>query len=232
MPQNPSNLAVVFDFDGTLVDSMGGFATVASGVICKHFGKTRAWGHTRYLETSGLPFPFQLEKMFPGDLRIPEAVAEYDRIKIESYGKASFFPDVKPALEWLCDQGVGLAISSNNDFAILEKKLGPLASLFDCVAGFEPGFLKGDKHFEWIRARLRDPAMIFIGDSLHDAVMAHKNNIPFYARLGTFTEDDFRQQGIAAGTLDSFSKLKNLVGDFHGHSSLGRRDGDQAWPTN
>lgn len=223
-----SNVALVFDFDGTLVDSMGGFATIAASVICKHFGKTPAWGKARYLETSGLPFPFQLEKIFPGDPRIPEAVAEYDREKIESYGKASFFPDVKPALEWLCDQGVGLAISSNNDFALLEKKLGTLASLFDCVAGFEPGFLKGRKHFEWIRARLGSPSLLFIGDSLHDAAMAKENNIPFYARLGTFTEEDFLRQGIAKACLDSFSSLKNLVGDFHGHSSLGRRDGDQA----
>ncbi|MDO8518742.1 MAG: HAD hydrolase-like protein [Deltaproteobacteria bacterium] len=221
---NPATekLAFVFDWDGTLVDSMGKFAEIASGVIARHFGRSRAWGKARYLETSGLPFPFQLERIFPGDERNQKAVADYDHLKIESYDSAPFFSDVKPALEWLSGKGVGLAISSNNDYPLLEKKLGALAPLFDCVAGFEPGFLKGKSHFDWIRGRLKGHRLIFVGDSLHDAAMAGGNGIPFYARTGTFTEDDFKLQGIASGCISTLFDLEKV----HANSSFGRGDGD------
>ena len=202
----------VFDWDGTLVDSMGGFAEIASKVIARHYGQSPSWGRERYLETSGLPFPLQLEKIFPGDARNRQATDDYDRLKMESYGKAPFFPDVRPALALLKEKGYGLAVSSNNDAALLDQKLGSLVSLFDCVAGFEPGFLKGKAHFDWIRRKLARPNLVFIGDSLHDARMAREAGIPFFARIGTFSEEDF--SGMATGCIHN---LFDLIGQAGPH---------------
>ena len=211
MSKNLENLAVVFDCDGTLVDSMGRFADIASDVIARHFGRDREWGRARYRETSGLPFSYQLEEIFPGSAKIPTAVNEYDKKKWESYAKAPFFPDVFPALEWLVSKGAKIAVSSNNDASLLREKMEPIARWLGCVAGFKPGFLKGRAHFKWIQKSLGRTKMIFVGDSLHDAVMAQESHLPFYARVGTFTEDDFRRQGIAGAVLKDFFALENLL---------------------
>ena len=60
--------AYLFDFDGTLVDTMGGFADIAGRVINgfhPHISFEAA--RRRYLETSGIPFFQQLEIICPED---------------------------------------------------------------------------------------------------------------------------------------------------------------------
>ncbi len=56
---------VVFDLDGTLVDTMGSFANHAATLMERHYGLLHETGYSQYMKTSGLPFKQQLEVLFP-----------------------------------------------------------------------------------------------------------------------------------------------------------------------
>lgn len=215
-PLAPS--AVIFDLDGTLVDSMGGFAQIASDALVRFWACDPQWAAEQYKETSGLPFPFQLEKIFPNDPKNRDAVAYFDEEKRKAYKACPFFPEVRSALENLKAKGVRLAISSNNDQRLVEEKAAQLGFDFDRVLGYRPGFLKGRDHFRWIEHTLKTPPprMLFVGDSLHDGRMAQEYDIAFIARLGTFSRADF--EGIpAVHHIKNFTTLHEIVEDLLKH---------------
>ncbi len=207
---------VIFDFDGTLVDSMTGFGEIAAEVIRYYFGSDPHWARTQYQLTSGLPFPLQLEKIFPGDYRNLEAVGEFDRQKKLTYQKRPFYEDVDSTMEVLRKRGFRLAISSNNDPHLVRWRLGKEKEcFFDWVLGFTPGFLKGRDHFTKLKtqAQVDFSQMVFVGDSLHDARMAHENGIAFIGKTGTFARSDFQALGFDHLVIDNLAQLTEILPD-------------------
>src|SRR5690349_24162511 len=81
-PRLATPRAVLFDLDGTLIDTMQTFADVAAGVMVEHHGMDRATARAAYLTTSGIPFFKQLEVIAPGDARNAAAAAEFEREKV------------------------------------------------------------------------------------------------------------------------------------------------------
>ena len=66
---------LIFDLDGTLIDTMKAYADKAAALIFEHYGTPGDEAHRRCFETSGLPFEQQLEQMVfigdsPNDARI------------------------------------------------------------------------------------------------------------------------------------------------------------------
>jgi beta-phosphoglucomutase-like phosphatase (HAD superfamily) len=55
----------MWDFDGTLVDTMPSHTKLASEVINKHFGLPKEKAKQEYLKTTGSPFDIQLKMIFP-----------------------------------------------------------------------------------------------------------------------------------------------------------------------
>lgn len=205
------NVVVVFDLDGTLVDSMGEFGVIASQVMHQLYGCAADWALEQYRLTSGIPYPFQLEKIFPSHSLNAQAASLFDQRKSEYYLKAPFFNDVKGNLENLKKNGARLAVSSNNDHPTIEQKMkdSSLTGLFDLVLGFKPGFLKGRAHLDFIRKKLGDNCrLVFVGDSIHDGLMARENKVDFIARLGTFSAGDFEAEGFKyyVNNFDSLSE--------------------------
>ena len=76
--------AIVFDFDGTLVDTMQIFADVASRLIFEHYGLDKDAARQKYFETSGLPFCKQIEIIFPGHSSNEKVASTYEVEKIEA----------------------------------------------------------------------------------------------------------------------------------------------------
>lgn len=207
---------VIFDFDGTLVDSMTGFGEIAAEVIRHYFDSDPHWARTQYRLTSGLPFPLQMEKIFPGDSRNRKAVDEFNRQKKLCYQGRPFYDDVDPTLHILRKRGFKLAISSNNDPLLVRGRLGTERELFfDWVLGFTPGFLKGKDHFERLKnqSQIDFSQMVFVGDSLHDARMAHQNGVAFIGKAGTFARSDFESQGFHHLVIDNLVQLTEILPD-------------------
>ncbi|MBX7149783.1 HAD-IA family hydrolase [bacterium] len=206
------NQVIVFDFDGTLLNSMGDFGDMAASSMQKVFSCDYEWAKKRYKETSGLPFPFQLEQIYPGDSRNAEANRLFVEKKMAFYRDAPYFSDVWPALLELKKRGHHLVISSNNDQEIVDDKLKTELGFFDAILGYSEGFLKGEDHFNWIcnyfNCSIND--ILFVGDSLHDGQMADESNVTFIARSGTFEKEAFVRQGIAATIINHLGELVDL----------------------
>lgn len=186
---------IIFDFDGTLVDTMHIFADVASRLISENYGLEREAARQKYFETSGLPFCKQIEIIFPGHKFNQQVASAYEMEKIEAAGDVRMERETRDALKILREQEYELAVSSNNFQHNISQFVenNRLGGLFRLALGFKDGFGKGKEHFDFIKNELgvENREMIFIGDSINDARLAKENEIDFIGRIGTFGKRDF-----------------------------------------
>ncbi|GAH91182.1 unnamed protein product, partial [marine sediment metagenome] len=59
--------AVIFDFDGTIANTMPFLTELAIKVITENYNISKDKAKTRYIETIGMDFASQLETIFPGN---------------------------------------------------------------------------------------------------------------------------------------------------------------------
>ena len=75
--------AIIFDFDGTLANSMPFLERIGVKVMMKYYDISREEALDRYRVTTGLPYEQQIELNFPGNPVNEQAVQEFERLKIE-----------------------------------------------------------------------------------------------------------------------------------------------------
>ncbi len=213
MEMMPPKRAVLFDLDGTLVDSMGAFADIAARIISREYGIPRDEARRAYLRTSGIPFFQQLEELFPGRERNPRLAAEFESAKLDDFFAEEYFPDVLPALAGLKAMGYVLAVSSNNFQSNVEAFVGSRGFAFDLVLGFRPGFEKGKDHFDHLcrQAHLIPGDLLFVGDSLQDGHRALGYGADFAGRTGTFSRQQFLHRFPGIVVVDSLLELPPLL---------------------
>jgi phosphoglycolate phosphatase len=205
--------AYLFDFDGTLVDTMDGFADIAGEVISSHHPEVSfAEARRRYLETSGVPFFQQLEIIFPGDPTNPGKAGIFEERKKTGFFSKNFSDDVRQTIETLRKRGFIAGVSSNNFQVLIDKFVDREGLKFDIVLGFRDGFEKGRDHFEHVMKEfsLNRNELTFVGDSLKDAEKALTNRIHFIGLCGTFTPEDFHKMDDKIVTINNIKELLNL----------------------
>lgn len=185
---------LIFDLDGTLIDTMGGFADIAGDLLREYCGWTFEEGRKRYLETSGIPFFQQMEILRPQNENNKLVVEHFEKLKIPSFLKESVSEKTLETLFKLKDREILTAVSSNNFHALVEEFIHRENVPVDLALGFKPNFSKGEPHFNYLSNYFGIPFsnMIFIGDSLSDAQKAKDKGIQFIAKIGTFSESDFK----------------------------------------
>lgn len=205
--------AYLFDFDGTLVDTMGGFADIAGEVIHEHhpemsFDEARR----RYLETSGVPFFQQLEIIFPGHPKNPESARIFEETKKEGFFRQHFSDDVRYTITELRRRGFIVGVCSNNFQELIDRFVAREGLEFDVVLGFREGFEKGKAHFDYVMQRfnLSKEELVFVGDSLKDADKAKANGLRFVAICGTFTAKDFHSKDPSLTAISNIRELLSL----------------------
>jgi beta-phosphoglucomutase-like phosphatase (HAD superfamily) len=110
----PRNVrAVMFDLDGTLIDTMGGFADVAADVMAKRHGLELAHARRRYMETSGIPFRQQLEVIAPAHADNDAASDEFETRKRIVAQTTRMTAETIAGLDELRRQGLKVIVSSN-----------------------------------------------------------------------------------------------------------------------
>lgn len=205
--------AFLFDFDGTLVDTMGGYADIAAKLISSRFpdipfDKARML----YLETSGIPFFQQLEIILPGHEANGELAAEFEKEKQQGLFAADFSDDARQTIEELRKKGCLAGISSNNFQEMVDMFVADHEVEFDTIMGFAPGFEKGKEHFDkfFNEFNLLPGELVFVGDSLKDAEKAMTNNINFIGLTGTFSSEDFKRVIPGVEVIDSLRELLKI----------------------
>lgn len=204
----------VFDFDGTLVDSMGGFADLAAELCSEHYGLPKAQARLNYLSTSGLPFFQQLEVLWPGDRRNSRVSDLFEARKKQDYFSSPYFSEVPEAIDRLRKKGIKTVISSNNGQGVVEEYLQDKPRpRFDLVLGLKANFEKGRDHFQKIieHYSVEPQQLLFIGDSLHDAHKALEFGVDFVARLGTFSRVEFETVAPSVRTVNNFDELTRML---------------------
>jgi phosphoglycolate phosphatase-like HAD superfamily hydrolase len=211
-------IAVLFDLDGTLVDTMPAFADLAAEVLSARRGVAGAWARARYVETSGIPFVHQLELITPGDPDNAAASADFEERKLAICRAVRMDARTVAGLEAMRALGIKLVVSSNTGQAVVDEFARAETFRFDLVLGFDPalGLGKGAPHVERAQSILgvTRADLLLVGDSLKDAELAEQCGIGFVGRVGTFRADDFRRLDPAAVTV---RHIDELVGLFTRH---------------
>jgi phosphoglycolate phosphatase len=207
---------IVFDFDGTVANTMPVLEEIAIDLIPKYYNLSVEEARESYRATTGLPFVQQIEILFPNQSSNEEIVALFEDEKIKKIFNQPLFPDTKEIMQYLKERNYYTAISSSTTQPIIVEYFNrvDMLDLVDSVLGFRPGFEKGKHHFDYLieKYRLRANELVFIGDSLKDKERAHINDIPFIARIGPmFSESDFRKAGHQGDIIKELSDLKNIL---------------------
>ncbi len=186
----------IFDFDGTLVDTMNSFADLAASIIEREYNIPFNEARKQYLDTSGLPFFKQLDILFPNKEQNTELANEFELRKKNNFFTVDFPEDVKITVKALRENNIKIAISSNNFQNMIESFVNKQNLTFDYILGYKNGFSKGRDHFKFIEKNSNCllANMVFVGDSLNDARIAINCGVKFIAKIGTFSNSDFNNE--------------------------------------
>jgi len=214
--QADSVRACVFDFDGTLVDTMQGFADLAGELLEKFYGIELARGRRLYLETSGIPFFQQLEIIRPGGSHNQACAEQFEQRKLEGFFSTRPTTETLVALEALRAGGLKVVVSSNNFQHNIEQYLARRQVPVDLALGFdaERGIEKGRTHFQLVRRHfgLAPSQLLFCGDSLKDGERAGDSGVAFVGLVGTFSREQFQERFPGIVTVNSIGELARLLG--------------------
>ena len=175
---------VMFDLDGTLIDTMGDFADIAADEMARAHGYDFAHARRRYLETSGIPFRQQLEVIAPGDPRNQGVSDRFEQRKIDASNSAMMDEGTVAGLRALLAAGVRLVVSSSSaqhhvdHFAERSQRAFPQLS-FALALGFGHGLAKGAPHVTRVLEALAvvRERLLFVGDSIKDGDIAREMQI-------------------------------------------------------
>jgi phosphoglycolate phosphatase len=205
--------AIMFDFDGTLVDTMQDYARIASEEMYNMYGITRNAAQQLYLETSGIPFFQQLDLIFGVDTRNHECAQRYEYRKTVFLADVQLDSSIKKTLENIRELGVSIAITSNNFHHIVESFVEKDRDLFDLVLGFDKNMSKGPTQFTKVidTFGVDRRYILFVGDSLSDARKALAFGVDFAAISGTLKAESFYSLFPTIPVIRHLLELQSLL---------------------
>ena len=205
--------AILFDLDGTLINTMEGFADLAAELIEKNYGMPFPEGRRNYITTSGIPFKHQLEVIFPGDSRNFGVQKEFEVRKLDVFFNTPPSDDTISALRQLKKLGIKTVVSSNNYYDFVLKYFSKYTEFgFDMILAYRDGFAKGRAHIHHVinEFRITEKEMIFVGDSLHDGDVARELGIPFIGRIAIRTREEFLDRFPGIYCVDRLTQIPEL----------------------
>jgi phosphoglycolate phosphatase-like HAD superfamily hydrolase len=205
---------VVFDFDGTIVDSMPFLTETAVSLLSDRYGMEETDARRAYVDTCGLPFSKQMEIISPGDERNASTVRDFEAAKLARLMDFGLFPDALPTISSIRRHGIKVCVSSGSMEDLIVRLLRSKKLQVDLVMGFRPGFEKGYDHFDLAR-RTFDTTferLVFVGDSHRDAQAAGRLGIRFIARIGLLSADQIRRLLPGAVAISSLEDILPLLG--------------------
>ena len=194
-----SATAVIFDFDGTIANTMPFLSDLAVGLLTDSYDISDAEARRRYRETTGMDFGSQIEEIFPGHTNNLAVAAAMELGKRERILEHPLFDEVIPVLRFFEKRGVKRFICSSTQETLVRQhtKRAGIDDLLTGCFGYRPGFAKGQQIEHILRHYdLRPEEVIFVGDSLKDNDFVKDMGVRFVAIRRLFEEQEFRGRGL------------------------------------
>ncbi|MFX0107809.1 MAG: HAD family hydrolase [Candidatus Hodarchaeota archaeon] len=209
-----STRAIIFDFDGTLADSMPFLADIGVQVMTKYYPVSNEEAAELYKSTTGLPYEHQIKINFPGKSQNDEAIDEFEKLKIERIFEQQLFPEVPNVLDRLSKMNLIIFVSSSTFQSTITEyfKRKKLLHYFADILGYRPGFEKGADHFNYVKQQhgIDLSEVVFIGDSLKDYERS-RGFCTFIGLEGMFQKSDFRNHGHNGLVAENLNDIPDLI---------------------
>lgn len=192
---------VMFDWDGTLIDSLEIKIANAAHLFEASFGVPAEQVKAAYRRHSGVPRRqlFALicrESGLPelDETRFEQLSQRFTALNLAAMSGAQaqelVSPDTRSTLQTLASRGYPLYVSSAADPGEIRKiaRAVGLESYFQDILGSLPGFGKGRQHVEHVlqEQHAQRQAVVFIGDDPADIDLGHAAGVLAIAKAGTF----------------------------------------------
>jgi phosphoglycolate phosphatase-like HAD superfamily hydrolase len=196
---------LLFDWDGTLVNSLDIKVQHAGLLFAEAFDLDPAEVEAAYRQHSGIPRQ-QLFNAICVDNGLSSLADElfvrlskrFSAMNLEALchpgTQGLISSDTYRALEDLKELGYPLYVSSSADPGEVQKVAGALglAPFFQEIMGSSPGFTKGKHHVEHVLCVHNTLAntVAFVGDEPADVILGRDAGVTTIARAGTFSNED------------------------------------------
>ena len=181
---------LLFDFDGTVIDTMSLYADLAAEIVSKYTDISYDIVRKKYLESAGRPFIDQLGLIGVEDDKREFLYSLFVREKEKILYKASLDNEALKLLRNLRERGYFIALTTNNECELVRKVRG--IKEFHLILCFDgKKHRKGKEHLESLRKILGDNLkhkVFFIGDSLYDMKIYGELGIKTIYTKGIFEE--------------------------------------------
>jgi phosphoglycolate phosphatase-like HAD superfamily hydrolase len=211
---------LIFDLDGTLIDSMGHYTNVFCDVLVERHGLERNSCRSAYLSMAGMAPGAQFREVMRRSLLPEDDVGTmtdlfWQRCEMET---PRLFPEVATVLQTLTNDGYVMFVSSGGRTAVARRRIAAagIEAHFRHVQGTDEelsGMAKGPAHYGIFAgllgvsvADLCSQAWL-IGDGPFDMHVAREAGIKAIGRL---TGDNNRQL-VDAGANELIPDLKGLT---------------------
>jgi phosphoglycolate phosphatase len=213
---------VVFDMDGTLIDSMSTHSAVFAAILRTRFGLPVESSRAHYHATAGQPLDDQFRSAAASMSGVPVTDLIEDFWTGVGTEPAVLFPGTRELLDELRGRGKQLFVSSSCTTGVVRAKLASvdLTGRFELLLGAEYGHprkTKGEDHFTEIAGHLRVPrdefnrAAVMVGDAPHDVKVALEGGL---TSIGLGHTEPQRARLNAAGAdfvINEIGKLAALL---------------------
>jgi phosphoglycolate phosphatase-like HAD superfamily hydrolase len=183
---------VLFDFDGTIIDTMQVYAQIAAGLISRELGIDMSEAARRYLSLSGRPFREQLLLLGIDPGKVEKLARIFEEKKLPILLRVEPDEVTKYRLRLLRSAGLKLALSTNNECRLV-RRLKWAYDLFDIVLCHDPekGLAKGLPHLKELEMRgFRSCEIIFVGDSDYDLEVYRPYGVSVVKTSGLWRRED------------------------------------------
>jgi pyrophosphatase PpaX len=195
MPPHTSRLALLFDLDGTLIDSIG---LLLASMEHAFAGHPRVPTRAQWTAGIGTPLRAQLAEWCDDDVQVDalvERYREFQGVHLESL--TTLYPGVRELLDWARGLGHATGIVTSKGRGMTGRSLRHvgIAGHFDTIVTYEdtdrhkPG--PEPVHFALARLGIAPERAIFVGDSPHDMHSGRAAGVKTAAALwGPFTREE------------------------------------------